>query len=139
MVCAYPETEWFFNDRCLPTINKYKGLFNHRIISQEVYHTLKNDLDANNKVRPNTGLVAIVDLLKSNLKNLYITGLDFYRSSYLKSHPDYGRMQLDQVINTFNQGDNGDVHDVDIQFNYFKNKLLKDPRIEIDEFLKQFV
>ena len=39
----------------------------------------------------------------------------------------------------FEAGDNGDVHDIDIQFNYFKNILLKDTRIEVDDFMKKFI
>jgi hypothetical protein len=139
LVCTYPETEWFFNERCLKNVNYYNKRFNHRVIDSNLYHNLKLNLHKGNKVRPNSGLVAIVDLLQSKLSKLYITGIDFYRTAYLKSHPDYGKMELDQIITTFNKGDNGDVHDVNAQFNYFKNIVLKDTRIEIDNFMKKFV
>ena len=59
-------------------------MFNHHIIDKDIYQELKTNLDKNNKVRPNTGTIAIVDLLDSELNTLYITGIDFYRTSYLK-------------------------------------------------------
>jgi len=137
LVCSYPWTEWFYNERCLPNVLKYSQIFNHYIIDKDVYQNLKTNLDKDNKVRPNTGTIAIVDLLNSELNTLYITGIDFYRTSYLKSHPDYGSTNLNDLKNIFAQGDNGDVHDADKQFNFFKNNIIQDNRIILDDFLKK--
>ena len=135
LVCSYPETEWFFESRCRVNVESFKQKYQHHIVNSDIYRSIKTSLDPEHKVRPNSGTIAIVDLLSSNLSNLYITGVDFYRSSYLSTHPDYGNKQLKEIKSIFAKGDNGDYHDTDKQFYYFKNEIMKDDRIEVDEFL----
>ena len=36
-------------------------------------------------------------------------------------------------------GDNGDYHDIEGQFQYFKNNLYPDSRLEVDDFLKKYL
>ena len=36
--------------------------------------------------RPNTGMMAIIELIQSDLKLLYITGINFYKTSYYKNY-----------------------------------------------------
>jgi len=135
LVCSYPTTEWFYNERCLPNVNYYSKIFKHRTVDHHLYDDLKVSLDKGRKIRPNTGLVAIVDLLQSDLQKLYITGIDFHRTPYVSSYPVYGQMPLSEVIKEFNRGDQGDYHDTDAQFEYFKNEILKDKRVELSDFL----
>ena len=139
LVCAYPKTEWFFEERCLKSVQYLSTLYNHKVVDSGIYTQLKNSLDKDNTVRPNTGLIAIVDLLQSELRSLFITGLDFYRSSYVKEHPDYGNTDLTEISRIFKSGDNGDYHDVEKQFEYFQQHIITDPRLKIDSFLEQFV
>lgn len=139
LVCSYPETEWFFENRCRVNVESFKQKYQHYIVNSDIYRSIKTSLDPEHKVRPNSGTIAIVDLLSSNLSNLYITGVDFYRSSYLSTHPDYGDKQLKEIKSIFAQGDGGDHHDTDKQFHYFKDELMKDERIEVDEFLKEIL
>ena len=100
---------------------------------------MKYALDSNYKIRPNSGTIAIVDLLKSNLRKLYITGIDFYRTPYLNEHPDYGDKTIDEIRSIFSKGDSGDYHDTEAQFEYFKRIIMKDKRIELDEFLTKHI
>ena len=141
LICSYPTTEWFFAHRCLAlalhNTDKYKNRF--KIIDKSLYNSIKTALDPKQKSRPNTGLIAIADLLSYNIKSLFITGLDFYRSSYAKEHPDFGGQKLKKVKKIFKAGDNGDCHDPERQFQYFKNKLYRDPRIKVDDFLKGYL
>lgn len=135
LICSYPETEWFFESRCRRNVEFFKNHYNHYVVNSDTYESLKRSLSEDNKVRPNSGTIAIADLLTSDLSRLYITGIDFYRTPYLKNHPDYGYKTLDEIKNVFSKGDNGDYHDVDIQFKFFKNHLSKDSRIELDDYL----
>lgn len=141
LVCSYPQTEWFFAERCLQPTQYYAHAYpnKHSIVGSTLYHDLKASLDGNNKSRPNTGLVALVDLLRHDIKSLFLTGMDFYRSSYAKEHPDYGGDDLSKIRKVFNMGDNGDYHDIEGQFQYFKNNLYLDSRLEVDDFLKKYL
>lgn len=143
IVCTYPETEWFFNERCKSNVSSLKEHFNSIVVDPKIYNGLKDQLNKNattNVVRPNSGLIAIVDLLNSKLSELYIIGLDFYRTAYLDSQPDgWGKMNMDQLIKVFNKGDGGDVHDIDIQFEYFKKLTKSDSRIKPSKFLSNFL
>ena len=139
IICTYPETEWFFEERCLNNIKVLNKHFNNSVINSKLYNNLKQKLNPNMKVRPNSGLIAIVDLLKYPLKELYITGIDFYRSSYASYHPDYGDTNLDSIKEIFRKGDNGDIHDINKQFQYFKNEVCKDQRINMDNTLKNYI
>ena len=137
--CTYPESEWFFNDRCKNNISTIKKYFNTEIVDINMYNKLKSSLDTNLKTRPNSGLIAIIDLLSFPLSELYITGIDFYRSSYASYHPDYGTSSLSDIKNIFKNGDNGDVHDINTQFCYFKNIFKNESRIKVDDILNMYL
>lgn len=139
IICTYPETEWFFEERCRGVIEALNPHFNNRVVDSKLYTELKQNLDPNMKVRPNSGLVAIVDLLTTQLKQLYITGIDFYRNSYANYYPDYGNLDLDSVKKILRKGDNGDIHDINKQFKYFKNVVSRDIRIKTDEVLGEYL
>jgi len=140
LVCAYPETEWFFDERCSPVVHHYQHRYKHKIMSSKIYNEIKTELDPNKKVRPNTGLIAMVDLLGSELKSLYITGIDFYKTGYLTTHPSYGDKHLSDIKKEFKKGDNGDYHDSDRQFNFFLDKIIGvDERVLLDDFLSKII
>ena len=135
LVCSYPEIEWFFESRCRRNTQYYSRIYNHKIVDSLLYQSLKTTLSETNKIRPNTGLIAMVDLLNHNIRSLFITGLDFYRTGYLNVHPDYGNYSVEDIKNIFKSGDNGDYHDTEAQFEYFKKNIITDSRVIIDKFL----
>ncbi len=141
LVCSYPPSEWFFNERCLETchVYGYTYLNKHEIIDSDLYSNIKTSLNENNKSRPNTGLIAMVDLLNYDIDSLFITGLDFYRTSYAKEHPDYGDTDLERISEIFKIGDNGDYHDIEGQFQYFLNNVATDKRLKVDDFLSDYL
>jgi hypothetical protein len=137
VVCSYPSTEWFFNARCARNISYNSALYNSLVVDPDIYKNLKFCLDPAMMMRPNTGLISIVDLLTFDIKSLFITGLDFYRTGYLDTHPDYGKVELNKIKEIFKSGDNGDYHDIERQFEYFKSNIVRDERIDLDDFLKK--
>ena len=137
--CTYPKTEWFYEDRCNTNIEILKKHFKTQVIDSEKYNNLKYALDNNLKVRPNSGLISIIDLLSLPIKELYITGIDFYRNAYSSYHPDYGLSNLNDIKEIFKKGDNGDVHDINKQFKYFKTYVCVDKRINMDDTLKNYL
>lgn len=136
--CTYPETEWFFEDRCKTNISILKKHFNIEIVNSKKYNELKYTLSKDLKVRPNSGLIAIIDLLGFPIKELYITGIDFYRNSYLH-HPDHEDWDVDTLRQYLKGGDNGDVHDINKQFKFFKNLKHNESRIKTDKVLKEYL
>tara|TARA_R110001592_G_scaffold323732_1_gene603152 strand:+ start:3785 stop:4465 length:681 start_codon:yes stop_codon:yes gene_type:complete len=137
--CTYPESEWFFEDRCKTNVTGLKNFFNIDVVNNIMYQNLKCSLDENFKVRPNSGLIAIVDLLKFPIKELYVTGIDFYRNSYSSYHPDYGGKSLEYVKQVFKNGDNGDVHDINKQFMYFKNLFKSESKLKTDNTMLEYI
>jgi hypothetical protein len=100
----------------------------------EPYLSIKKETD-----RPNSGFSAIIDLLSTPLKELYITGLDFHRSLYRE---DYRNSHWDGELirNMMHDPDGTDTHQPDKQFKYFKyNMYHEDPRIIPDDFLKEYL
>ena len=91
------------------------------------------------KTRPNSGLIAIVDLLTFPIAELYITGIDFYRNSYSAYHPDYGKTELESIKEIFKKGDEGDVHDINKQFMYFKNLFHNESRLKTDDIMLNYI
>lgn len=139
LICTYPENEWFFSERCSDSIKRVENIIETEIVDQDLYLKLKSNLDSNLKVRPNSGLVGIVDLLNRDIKNLYVTGIDFYRNSYASWQPDFGSCSLNEIKQLFKNGDNGDVHDINRQFKYFKNVFNKDSRLNTDDIMYKYM
>ena len=137
VICSYPPTEWFYSYRCARNVKYNSHLYNSLVIEAGIYKDLKSSLSSTMKVRPNTGLVSIVDILRFDIKTLFITGLDFYRTGYLETHPDYGKTDLNRIKEIFKSGDNGDYHDTEKQFEYFINNIISDKRIKLDNFLQK--
>ena len=141
---SYPRDEWFFPSRMsknvikLRQVNKFKTV----LLPSQPYFSIKK----NNKTRPNTGFSAIIDLLSSNLSELYIIGVDFYRSVSLEGQNNYIEGYDCQWTNKSKEDflkieyDGNDRHDPDNDFIYFKNEMYKkDTRIAVDAHLKKFL
>ena len=135
---AYPQEEWFF-DRFEGSLKYLSGFNKVRLMTAEPYFKAKKETN-----RPNAGFSAIIDLLNTPLAELYITGLDFYRSLYRGAYLN-SLWQKETVNKMLWQHDGTDPktgkpcgHDPDAQFKYFKyNMYLKDKRIKVDNFLKE--
>ena len=68
--------------------------------------------------------MAIMDLLKSDLKLLYITGLNFYKTSYYKTYKKTSTHRI-----------NNNIHNQQSQLNLLKYISLIDTRILLDKTL----
>jgi hypothetical protein len=92
--------------------------------------------------RPNTGIIAILDILNMNPKELYITGFTLFKDGYSKLYRD----KIDNVIVTekdskfrvldrmFNAGYKG-AHDQYLIYLYLKKYLLYKENVKLDEIL----
>ena len=93
------------------------------------------ELETALKTAPNTGLVAISHLLSLPIASLKLFGLTFFKESYYKDYPGNGAKpeywsegKLPRKI--WN-------HQLDVQYAYFLEQLLTDPRLCMDERSKQ--
>lgn len=80
------------------------------------------------KTRPFTGINAITDLLRYNIKQLFITGIDFYNSNYYKK----SIRKSEKIIK---RNKNNTIHKSDNQIKYLKYLSLMDDRIILDQTL----
>ena len=75
---------------------------------------------------PNTGCAALVHLLLYPLKELYITGMDFLRSNYVKGYRGGSKP-------------NALGHNQNLQIKYIQNHCWEDPRITADTVFSEIM
>lgn len=148
---TYPLEEWFFhrmreNVRFMKQDKSFKTV----IMPPLPYFSVKKATNS----RPNSGFCAIIDLLSSDLKELYITGIDFYRSSIEGNGSGYisgyiagdgqgfswtDRRGKDFLLENISY-DGPDIHNPDSSFVFFKKEMfLKDDRIRVDASFKKYL
>ena len=124
--CPYPDIKPFKYDiKQFHEENKNK--FKFHIIDKIYYIEFEKKMGT----RPNTGIGAILDLLRFPLKELYITGFTFLlESGYLDNYKSYLNSQekLDKYMET-------NCHDRIKQVKYLKPIILNDSRIKMDQIL----
>jgi hypothetical protein len=89
-----------------------------------------NQISSKMKTRPNTGTMAILDILSCQIKELYITGITFFRGGYV---PEYRNYNEEQVLKRM--ADHGN-HKQEPQIEYIKSALKNDQRVTTDKYLK---
>jgi len=82
--------------------------------------------------RPYTGTLAILDILKYDIKVLYITGLDFFKYNY---HSSYGVRSRDEMKSVRN----GPIHKREPQIDLLRQLFLTDKRIKVDDILESIL
>jgi hypothetical protein len=142
--CPYPIKSRTFQNHIFSNMpNRNESLFEKykiRFISEGLYaHAVE---ETNSRI--NSGFGAILDILDNSPKSLFITGLDFYRSTY---HPkynarrkwgsDYKKIEEDLEFKLFNDSSR---HNPDRQYKYFKRMLKKhEDVIELDGFMSSII
>lgn len=141
---SYPADEWFFKQRMLKNITFLKNVkyFSTVTMPSQPYWKIKKEMNS----RPNTGFCAIIDLLSSDLQELFIVGIDFYRNTMVSPSGAYfddyscqwsGKKNKDFLKIEY---DGDDHHNPDNDFKYFKyNIFLKDDRIKVNDFFKNIL
>jgi hypothetical protein len=78
---------------------------------------------------PNTGICAILDILKQNIKELYITGFTFFKGGYIKEYRLYNENQVLTRMAKHN------LHNQEKQFEHMQKVLKSDTRVKMDKGL----
>lgn len=142
---TYPAEEWFFH-RMANNVDflKRENSLKTVVMPPEPYFSVKKSTNS----RPNSGFCAIIDLLSSELEELFITGIDFYRSSvegdgsgYLSNYQIQwsNKRGSDFLIENIDR-DGPDIHNPDSAFVFFKKEMFsKDSRIKVDDSLLKYL
>ena len=121
-----------------PSFKEVISKFSIGHIDPTLYLAIKKETNS----RVNSGLGAIIDLLSFDLSKLYVTGIDFYRSSYLhdyNSHKKWETKKDTEVDLEFLDYDDSNHHNPDRQYKFFKKIYKKDDRIELDSFMSKVI
>lgn len=134
----------FHNNNVMDQYRQFVLNNNNRVKYYIVNKNLYNMYDNILKSRPNTGFMAILDILSYDIKELYIKGFTFFKDGYLSNYRNtvFGektdeKSSASKVNNAIHQRGN---HDIDKQINLFKNIYEKNKnKIKIDPAMKRIL
>jgi len=118
--------------------NLPKFISKMNIVKKEVYLKWENDIGC----RPNTGIIAILDILDMFPKELYITGFTLFKDGYSKLYRDKIENKVVTEENSkfkvldrmFNAGYKG-AHDQYLIYLYLKKHVLNKNNVKMDKIL----
>lgn len=128
LVCPYPNIHPFsINIQNFDASNMDRIKF--CIFNEKYYNLIYSDM----KTRPNSGVLAILDILSCDIKELYITGITFFKGGYVK---EYRNHTEESVMKRMHLHGN---HLQEPQISYMQEVLKNDTRVKMDKFLEQIV
>lgn len=92
-----------------------------------------NKIEQEMNTRPNTGVMAILDILSCEIKELYITGITFFKGGYAREYRNYDEAQV--LARMASHGN----HRQEPQIEYMKKILSSDDRVAMDKYLEEIV
>lgn len=101
-----------------------RGLLGFRAIPSSIKRHLRPRVGGSN-----SGLVAIVDLLRFPIKRLYVTGFSFYTTGYLK-YPNYKKHLHAKALRH---------HDQSRHKTYMARLVAREKRLEVDLFIARIL
>jgi len=125
-VCSpYPPVDPFRND-IIRFAAKNRGLLPFHHIDSQQYGRMIQYLQS----RPFTGTCAILDLMKFDIKELHITGIDFYKYGYYK---EYQKKKLTQQER--GRIRNNGIHKTEPQIKLLRYTLVGNKKVTMDPVL----
>lgn len=92
-----------------------------------------NDLELKINTRPNSGVLAILDLLSCDISELYITGITFFKGGYVEGYRDQTEEEALKLMAR------SGYHRIPPQIDYMKGILSSDTRVKMDRFLEEII
>ena len=108
-------------------------IMNSFLKTHMIDHKFYNSISSQVNCRPNTGFIAIFDLLFHEVKELYITGYTFYMDGFMKGYKDHLN---DDFIN---RAYTSKRHVQKNLFEFLKKKSKEDSRITTDPILTKIL
>lgn len=120
--CPYPEEAPFSRDNIKRFLNANSGRFHFHAVEKPFYDLVETRIQC----RPNSGILAILDLLKHEISELYITGFTFFKGGYIKEYCSRTEKEAFQIMAM------AKTHQQPPQMLLLKEHILKDNRTKID-------
>ncbi len=126
LVCPYPPIHPYKGN-----IDRFKRQNDTRVdfctFPKDYYCELSKAMNT----RPNSGVLAILDILSCNIKELYITGITFFQGGYLK---EYRTCSEEETFKTMKAHGN---HRQEPQISFLKKTIQDDKRVKSDVFFAE--
>ena len=106
-----------------------KGLVKFNVFDLEEYLSFEKQLGC----RPNTGVLAIHELLRSPLRQLYITGFTFFKGGYYSEYRDYTEAKVLGLIKA------AGFHKVEPQLEWFSQAVKNNSRLVLGQDTEQAI
>lgn len=127
--CPYPEGVNFSDKNIKDFLKNNNGRFKFHAIDKMYYQKIAYKINT----RPNSGIGAILDLLRHNISELYITGFTFFKGGYIK---EYTNMNEEQAIDRLVSAGK---HSQPPQINLLKEIASIDQRVKTDAVLSEIL
>ena len=108
-------------------------IMNSFLKTHMIDHNFYNSISSQVNCRPNTGFIAIFDLLFHEVKELYITGYTFYMDGFMKGYKDH----LDEDF--INRAYTSKRHVQKNLFQFLKKKVKENNKIKTDPILTKIL
>jgi len=128
LVCPYPSIQPF-SGNIQNFINCNMNRLKFCTFEKDYYIKLSSEMGT----RPNSGVLAILDLLSCDIEELYITGITFFKGGYVK---EYRYHNEESVMERMRSHGN---HVQEPQILFMKNVLKNNDRVKMDIFLEEIV
>ncbi len=129
LCCPYPTDCWFNREICDRFKHQNNGLLPFRDFDPAIFR----DLEAQLGTRPNTGLLAILDILRFNPGALYVTGVTFGRDGYYSGYN--GQAPRSAVAVEYNSR----WHLQAPQIKFLREVIKNNPAIRVDQTLQKIL
>lgn len=126
--CPYPPIHPF-----LPDIVYFTSQNKKRVSFHHIPTAFYRKIEGNIQTRPNTGLCAVLDLLRYPLREIYITGITFFTDGYYSQYK-----QIHNYHKYYSQMNDG-LHRQSPQREMIRNMYLMDTRIKVDKNLNDIL
>ena len=131
LVGAYPPLEELGSTRLRLKKDLESFYSNNRLKLIDIKFCYFNNINYFNQLwsimkLPNTGVMAILDLLKHDIAELYITGITFFKGGYIQDYRPYTEAGVLDRMKQYN------LHHPDRQLSYMADRLLNSKRCVLD-------
>jgi hypothetical protein len=114
--------------------NALKKLKKSNIQLNRINSDFYNSISSQVKCRPNTGYIAIFDLLNYDIKELYITGFTFYMDNFMPGYKDHVNKEKFK-----NKCFTSKRHNQNNLWNFLKKNYNNNPKIKVDKYLDKIL
>ena len=134
LCCSLPNNTQYYNSTIKPVVDHAKNFFPVRNINSTVHDFVQAICYS----KPNGGFSALIDLIASKPKHLYIVGIDCHRSLINSNYPRMSNFNHSDLIKDMRPGERITNHDPNKQYALLKCMYKNIPFLEFDPHIVSF-